>query len=145
MTVTPNMCRNPQKLNRQITVTMAMKSDLTTWQMLHTTPQRAINEALQEQAGHLKGNSWVMLTDSKTVALTGNLLLPQYLWLFATPDEDVSFTDGLNVAIHPSSEHYKQLWEKKGCGKVLSVIPDPLILVDSVIRTATIKKAGKAE
>ncbi len=114
---------------------MAMKSDLTTWQMLHTTPQRAINEALQEQAGHLKGNSWVMLTDSKTVALTGNLLLPQYLWIFATPDEDVSFTDGLNVAIHPSSEHYKQLWEAKGCGKVLTVIPDPLILVDSVINT----------
>lgn len=123
----------------------AMKSDLTTWQMLHTTPERAINEALQEQAEHLKGNTWVMLTDSKTVALTGNLLLPQYLWIFATPDEDFKSLEGLNVAIHPSSEQSKQLWEAKGCGKVLSVIPDPLILVDSVIRTATIKKAGKAE
>lgn len=112
---------------------MAMNSKLSTWQMLHKTPQQAMQEALWEQAQNLKGSSWVILTDSELIAMTGNLFLPQYLWLYATPYEDLKRFDGLNVAIRPSCEQSKKRWEAKGCGKVLSIIADPIVLVDSVM------------
>ncbi len=113
----------------------AMKSNITTWQMLHTTPEKVIGEALEEQAQSLSGTSWIMLVDSESVALAGNMFLSRYLWLTATPDEDLKRFEGLNVAIHPQSEESKQRWQKRNFGKVLSVIPSPLPLIDAVINT----------
>ena len=113
----------------------AMTTNLSTWELLHTTPQQAINEGLEEQAQSLSGTSWIMLVDSESVALAGNMFLSRYLWLTATPDEDLKRFEGLNVAIHPQSEESRQRWQKRNFGKVLSVIPSPLPLIDAVINT----------
>ena len=101
--------------------------------MLHTTPEKVIGEALEDQAQRLSGSSWVMLVDDRQTAITGNLMFPRYLWLCVSPDDNLKGLQGLNVAIHPSSEESRKRWEAQGIGKVLSVIPDPLILVDSVL------------
>lgn len=111
-----------------------MKSDLTTWQMLHTTPERAINEALQEQAESLNKDTWLSVVEDEATALTGNLFHPSSLWVAFSLNDNMEVLRGFpHVAIFPRSEESRKRWEAQGIGKVLSVIPDPLILVDSVL------------
>lgn len=109
---------------------MAMKSDLTTWQMLHTTPERAINEALQEQAESLNKDTWLSVVEDEATALTGNLFHPSSLWVAFSLNDNMEALRGFpHVAIFPKSEESARQWERLKVGRVLSIISNPTILV----------------
>lgn len=109
---------------------MAMKSNLTTWQMLHTTPEQAIREALQEQAESLNKDTWLCVVEDEATALTGNLFHPSSLWVaFSLSDNMKVLREFPHVAIFPKSKESARQWERLKVGRVLSIISDPTILV----------------
>ena len=111
----------------------AMKSNLTTWQMLHTTPEKAIQEALRKQAESLSKDTWVCVVEDRNTALTGNLFHPSALWIEHHLDDNMEVLRGFaHVAIFPKSKESAKQWESLNVGKVLSVISDPTMLVAQI-------------
>lgn len=98
--------------------------------MLHTTPEKAIQEALTEQAKSLSKESWLCVVEDESTALTGNLFHPSALWIEHHLNDNMEVLRGFpHVAIFPRSKENAKQWESLNVGRVLSVISDPRELI----------------